>query len=103
MPLLHGEAIAIGMICETYLSERLTTKNDFTNVRGYINSVYDNLDWGILSKVDAIINKLKSDKKNKGVDLLFALLSQEGEALYDVNVTTYQIRQCLADAQSAMR
>jgi 3-dehydroquinate synthetase len=56
-----------------------------------------------LSEVDAIINKLKSDKKNKGVDLLFALLSQEGEALYDVNVTTYQIRQCLADAQSAMR
>lgn len=102
-PLLHGEAIAIGMICETYLSERTAAKADFTAVRKYINSIYDNLDLGILSYSNAILDKMKSDKKNKGGDLLFALLGQEGEAVYDVHVTTYQIRQCLSDAQNDLR
>lgn len=101
-PFLHGEAIAIGMICESILSERVGSAVNMDQVRSYLLKVYDDIDHHILAQSDKILEKLKSDKKNKGGELLFALLKKPGEAVYDVNVTSYQIRQCLIDAQALM-
>lgn len=78
-PLLHGEAITVGMICEAYLAHRInglsgvaledivhTFRSHFSDYR-YETGIYDEL-----------IALMKNDKKNAGDRIGFALLSDIG-------------------------
>lgn len=78
-PLLHGEAIAIGMICEAYLSNKLNNLSDmeleeivttFTN-RYPFYAIHEQADAELLSL-------MRNDKKNEGSKLGFALLNKIG-------------------------
>lgn len=79
-PLLHGEAIAIGMILTTYISNRLLgfpddTLNDITT------SILNKFPKVLLSStgVEAIIDLLIYDKKNSNGKVLFVLLEDIGQ------------------------
>jgi 3-dehydroquinate synthase len=85
--LLHGEAIAVGMVLEAYLStkncglineELLQIKKVFTNLYGIVK--FNKKDK------DSIIDLLKYDKKNSHGEIKFALLECIGKSNIDVIV-----------------
>lgn len=73
--LTHGEAIAIGMITETYISHKLFNfpKDIMDDIKKNIKSIYGNIP---LSKEDykPILELLKHDKKNTNGNVNFVLL-----------------------------
>ena len=95
-PLLHGEAISIGMIAEGKLS----------NLVGLLsNKDYQILEETIIScglpvaisgiRTDRVIAKIKSDKKNNHGKINWTLLKEIGKAVYDQNIDDSLIRKTL--------
>lgn len=95
-PLLHGEAIAVGMICEAYLSRRInglgedaladiirTFRTNFPDHR-YGKEIYGQL-----------LALMKNDKKNAGSRVGFALLSDIGACDVDIFVDEGLIEESL--------
>lgn len=87
-PLLHGEAIAIGMISEAYISYILgkISEADLFEVRKSILNIYGHHPKYV-KPMDKILNFMKSDKKNKGDSIRLALLNPIGHAYYDQEVS----------------
>ena len=83
--LLHGEAIAVGMILEAYLSHRELglSNNELVAITNPIKSFYD---LPIIDPADYqdIIELTKQDKKNEHGSVRFVGLKQIGKAVYDV-------------------
>jgi 3-dehydroquinate synthase len=72
--ILHGEAIAAGMLIESELAMRLKriSAKDFKQISEYISFVYKKL--RLTKKTKALLlNYILHDKKNEGGDLCFAL------------------------------
>lgn len=94
--LLHGEAIAVGMICEAYLSkEKLgLAESQLKEIIQYILSVYDKVE--ILEEDIANISKLAlQDKKNEGDIINCTLLTTIGAAQFDVSISLAEIEKSL--------
>jgi 3-dehydroquinate synthase len=86
-PLLHGEAIAAGMICEAYLAHRLNGLSEDalddiiqTFRRHFPDYSYDREIY------EALLALMKNDKKNAGHRIGFSLLSTIGQCDIDVFV-----------------
>ncbi len=79
-PLLHGEAIAIGMICEAYLSRKIIglKSEDLEEITSFIISIFN--PKPIKQSVNQLIILMKQDKKNKDSEINFTLLSSIGKA-----------------------
>lgn len=94
-PLMHGEAIALGMVAELYLSEKYTAldprqvKNCIENIRKIYSDVKADFD------TNDLINLMYSDKKNENSEIRFALLRQIGDPVVDVAVPEEGIREAL--------
>lgn len=80
-PLLHGEAIAIGMICEAYLSQQLAglSANAVDAITSVLLRHYGWVDLP-LSAVGAWLESMQQDKKNESDAINFTLLKAIGEA-----------------------
>ncbi|MBA22759.1 MAG: 3-dehydroquinate synthase [Flavobacteriales bacterium] len=85
--LLHGEAIAIGMILEAYLSTQLTglSSDQCNNIKEVFNSIYPKVDFN-KKNIDAILDLLQYDKKNSHGKIKFVLLEAIGKTVIDVEV-----------------
>lgn len=85
--LLHGEAIAIGMILEAYLSSQLTglDKEHLEDIKSTFLERYRKVSFSD-SDIDAIISLLKYDKKNTHGNINFVLLKAIGETEIDCQV-----------------
>lgn len=96
-PLLHGEAIALGMIYESELAvqQDLLAESDYHSVKNYIEQVYEDVSFPSLERVDDIISILKGDKKNKGGRLLFSLLESTGSCTFNVDLAEDIVRDAL--------
>ena len=85
--LLHGEAIAIGMILEGYFSNQLCglSKVDLNEIK---KAFLDHFEKVAFSNEDisSIIALLKHDKKNTHGNINFVLLSQIGMTVLDAKV-----------------
>ncbi|MFY0591297.1 3-dehydroquinate synthase [Roseivirga sp.] len=85
--LLHGEAIAIGMICEAHVSKKLLSLEieDLKGISKHILQIYPDLN---INKKDftSIIRLMYQDKKNVNNLLNHSLLYEIGRASYDVSV-----------------
>lgn len=90
-PLLHGEAIAAGMVMESYVAwkKKLVTRVVFDEVRVYVNKVFGRID---IPLEDSWIEGIRQDKKNKGTRILMALPKSLGKAVFDVSVSEAEIR-----------
>lgn len=80
-PLLHGEAIAIGMICEAYLSHRchtLSASELELIVRVFLDQ-YSNYPLHT-EQYPALLEIMANDKKNHQEQIGFSLLSEIGRA-----------------------
>ncbi len=93
--LFHGEAIAIGMIAESYigLKKGLVTRSELDQITGFILQIF-----GKVNEVNAdraILEIIYQDKKNKGNTILMALTKRIGQAVWDVEVNEEEIKESL--------
>ena len=85
--LLHGEAIAIGMILESYLSLalHLISTSEYRDIKTQLLSIFGKTDFSE-SDLSNIILLLKHDKKNEFGKVKFALLEGIGNIKIDQQV-----------------
>ena len=90
--ILHGEAILIGIILESYLSQKLLNFDTqlTSNVKNYIQKFSEQINFSI-EDITHIIELLKYDKKNKNEEPLFVLLNEIGKPSYDIKVNNEDI------------
>ena len=95
-PLLHGEAIAIGMITEGHLSFQLgmLAKTELEQITDSIINLYGHHPKYIPSAVEAM-TYMRKDKKNKAGNIRFSLLKAIGKANYDQEASPKQIETAL--------
>lgn len=86
--LLHGEAIAIGMVLETYISQKLTNfpAQETLEVKSAFSNIYGKVEFNN-DDITAIIDLLKFDKKNSHGNINFVLLEDYGKAKLDQKVS----------------
>ena len=84
--LLHGEAVAIGLILATYISSKLCNfpKNKLKTITEVIISQFEKVHFS-KDDIDEIIKLLIYDKKNKGGKIYFVLLTDIGD--FKINCT----------------
>ncbi len=94
--LLHGEAIAIGMICEAYLSSQKIglSQEDLKVISEGFLKVYGHHRIEN-SALDEILDLCVQDKKNEGKVLLFSLLNKIGDCTFNIPVERDEIRKAL--------
>lgn len=94
--LLHGEAIAVGMLCECYLSvkKELLTKDALDKIETFMVSVYEKVSITEEDIKDISFLALQ-DKKNTGATINCTLLNGIGKAVYDQPVTLQEIQESL--------
>ncbi|QHI35018.1 3-dehydroquinate synthase [Kordia antarctica] len=83
-PLLHGEAIAVGMVLACYISnqqERFPTEK-MTEIKRVMIDMYGKVEFNT-SDYEAIIDLMKYDKKNSHGNINFVLLSDIGTPVLD--------------------
>ena len=91
-PLTHGEAIAIGMICEAFLSEKYCnlTASELNDISIYISNIYPK--YTIKEKsFKALLSLMESDKKNEDGQIMFSLLERIGHCTFNCRVTATDI------------
>ena len=85
--LLHGEAIAIGMILEAYLSNAVTNlpSEEMEKIKTTFLSHYPKINF-TQKEIKAILNLLQHDKKNRAGKVNFVLLQAIGSPVIDIEV-----------------
>jgi 3-dehydroquinate synthase len=85
--LLHGEAIAIGMILEGYLSHKLTNLALATleDIKTTFLSRYEKVEF-LEEDFDNILKLMKYDKKNSHGKVNFVLLKEIGNPVFDIEI-----------------
>lgn len=80
----HGEAVAAGMICETYLAslEGLLTESDSNEIISRICTYYPKLDIEHFAMED-LLKLMINDKKNEEGKINFSLINGVGTCVYD--------------------
>ena len=78
--LLHGEAIAVGMILESYISKEkgLLTNEEYQEIKYIINDIFERIEFDE-NDINQIIDLLIYDKKNEFGKVQFALLDGIGK------------------------
>ncbi len=78
--LLHGEAIAIGMILESYISmlKKLISEIEYLEIKTTINSIFEKIIFNE-DDIEPILELLIHDKKNEYGQIQFALLDGIGK------------------------
>lgn len=90
--LLHGEAVAVGMIMASHLSYQklVFDVKKLYQISSFLNNKFTKTPLN-QTDIDAIFDNLKHDKKNKNGVLQFVLLEEIGKAKWDVQVTDDEI------------
>jgi 3-dehydroquinate synthase len=94
--LLHGEAIAAGMICEAFISyqRKMIDQKTLENIEEFIFSVYGKANIKE-ADIEPIIALTAQDKKNKGKEIRFSLLEEAGKCGYDISVSKGEMRKAI--------
>lgn len=94
--LLHGEAIAAGMICETFIAfkRKLIDEKTLFLIEEFIFSIYGKANLKE-KDIENIIKLTQQDKKNKGKEVRFSIIDRIGNCLFDVVVSNKEMKQAL--------
>ena len=99
--LLHGEAIAVGMICESWLAFKkgFISMSDLKTIESYLLHTFGKV---IIEEkdFDDIKSNTLQDKKNEKGLIMCSLLEKIGQANYDIITGQEEIRESLAYYQS---
>lgn len=85
--LLHGEAIAIGMVLESFISrvKNLISKEEYLEIKATIKSIFEEVVFDE-EDIHSILNLLIHDKKNENGTIKFVLLDGIGNYIINQNV-----------------
>ncbi|MBK0368570.1 3-dehydroquinate synthase [Flavobacterium agrisoli] len=99
--LLHGEAIAIGMILESYicLRKNLISEAEYIQIKKTIQTIYEDVDFET-SDIDPILELLIHDKKNEYGLIQFALIDGIGKIIINQSVENNLILDAFKDYKS---
>lgn len=99
--LLHGEAIAVGMILESYISLKkgLISTAEYQQIKQTINSIYDKIVFEE-NDLDPILELLIHDKKNEYGTIQFALIEGIGAIKINQLVENELILEAFQDYKS---
>ena len=94
--LLHGEAIAAGMIIELYLSHMILgfPKKIVDDCNKHLGKFFKKIKVND-SELDKLFRLIKSDKKNFKNDINFVLLVNIGEIKIDQNIDQDKIKKAI--------
>lgn len=95
-PLNHGEAIVVGMVCESYISTVVNklTPEELNIIVDFLLKIYPK--YNLEEKAfEQILLTLTHDKKNENHQLLFSLLNRIGDCDFNINVTNELIIESL--------
>jgi 3-dehydroquinate synthase len=94
--ILHGEAIACGMIMEAFLSyaRGLIGLRDLESIETYLFETYGRV---VLKEdeIPAILKLTAQDKKNKGSEIRFSLLTGLGDCGYDIPISSSEMKKAI--------
>ncbi len=95
-PIPHGEAVALGMICETHLSflNNLISKENSEMIVKNLQRFYPYISISDF-KAEEILSLMKNDKKNSDGNINFSLLTGLGKCNFDFSVSAEQILETL--------
>jgi 3-dehydroquinate synthase len=94
-PVTHGQAVAAGMICATWLSERYSAScTGAAQVYRMLDENFDRLSFEV-SDIPDLINLMRQDKKNIGGEFRFTLLETIGRAKPDIPVSEKEAAESL--------
>jgi 3-dehydroquinate synthase len=98
--LLHGEAVAAGMILEAQMAYelKLIEKKHFEDIISYIDSVFERI--ATFPTFERIKSLLSQDKKNQGAMVMFSLINGPGSCLFDIVVNDDDILNAIQFYQS---
>ena len=94
--ILHGEAVAAGMVCEAWLSQQrgLLSVAELDQIETFLFSVFEKVQFVSL-ETDAIAEYALQDKKNAGSVINCTLLEGIGRGIYDQPVTLHELAESL--------
>ena len=94
--IFHGEAIAIGMICESFIAckKNMISEEELQQISRYLKLIYGNV--MLPRENDSILELMTQDKKNRGKKILMALPKGIGQAVWDVEISRKEIENSLA-------
>lgn len=86
-PITHGEAIAAGMICESWISHQIAgfDSGSLLQVEEVIDPVFERLNF-TEKEIPALLDLTRQDKKVRDGKIRYSLLQQMGVSVYDVEV-----------------
>ncbi len=86
-PCLHGEAVAMGMICETFISFK-SGKIDSGKMNAIISFISSHFKKIVFdpAHISSITDSMRKDKKNITDAINFSLLDDIGEACYNIEI-----------------
>ena len=96
-PLLHGEAVALGMVAEAWLSHKVCglPLEHATQVAEWVHSVFPWIDIHP-DHIDSILSVIQHDKKNSNGQVLYVLLEAIGKAVYNQVVPEELVAEAMA-------
>jgi 3-dehydroquinate synthase len=96
--LLHGEAIAVGMILESYLSKEkgLLSNDEYQEIKYIINDVFERVSFSN-EAIQKIIELLDYDKKNEFAIIQFVLLEGIGKSIINQTIDNSLIYKAFDD------
>lgn len=100
--ILHGEAVAAGLVCEAFLARErgMLTETEFAEILNYILNVFGKVTFSS-NEEEAIAGLTTQDKKNKGNRILCVLLDGIGNAKWDCEIRPEEVKRALAFYRSA--
>ncbi len=98
--LLHGEAVAIGMILEAFFSleKKLISAGEYIEIKSVIGSLFEKISF-TPDDINSIIGLLVHDKKNEFGEVNFVLLEGIGKAVINQQVENDLIYKAFNDYQ----
>ena len=96
LPILHGEAIAAGMIMESFLSTEFSdlSKESYQEIESTIGSLFTRIPL-MPGHIDEVMEWLKFDKKNEAGVLKFSLLKEIGEGVYNIEIPLGEVKKAI--------
>ena len=99
--LLHGEAIAVGMILESYIALKmeLINQDEYSQIKSSLKSIYDDIVFNE-NDIEPIMELLIHDKKNEYGNIQFALIEGIGKIKINQSVENELILNAFEDYKS---
>ncbi len=96
IPILHGEAVAIGMITEGYLSLKMLnlSKDESHQLIKTVDSFFERVQVPE-SGVKEILENLEQDKKNENAKIKCVLINQIGNAQHSIEISKEQVSESI--------